>query len=548
MEQKGRADRELLSRDRLKRLDFNNLDKPTFFATNIMGDTLSFSSWKGSYHLDEEYIEAENVNYIRIADALIQPENGKITINRRAKIDQLQNATVAINNRHLLHSAKITIESTKKYSGNGIYDYINDNGDIHNISFSEITVDTMTTSARGYIPVSQNFMLSLAFSFTGDVNLYANNDQLLYTGAAGIIHDCGSMRTYSVRFKSFIDPRNVMIPVGDKPRDLNDNLVYSGSFINIDSLHIYPAFLSEQKSWADVGLVTANGYLYYEKAKNRYLISSLEKIADQSLHGGMIALDRSFCILSGEGPVNFGTNFDLVRMKSAGKVIHNIDSGKVEIEALLGFDFHFSPEALTMMSDRIKLMPTLKPVNLNSEFYNKGMKDLLGTDAANLLKEELNLYGASRSLPKEFNFELFINDVNLYWNDASSSFRSKGRIGLGFVGIQPINAYVDGYIEIQRRRSGDIFDIYLKADETTWYYFSYVRGNMMVQSGDLDFNRFIADMKLRVRKHPKSSARIPYTFMISVENRLERFLRRMSGEDESAGEPSEDDRLDGLVR
>jgi hypothetical protein len=30
----------------------------------------------------------------------------------------------------------------------------------------------MTTSARGYIPADQKFMLSPAFSFTGYVNLY----------------------------------------------------------------------------------------------------------------------------------------------------------------------------------------------------------------------------------------------------------------------------------------------------------------------------------------------------------------------------------------
>ena len=39
--------------------------------------------------LTEEFIEAENISYIRIADALIQPENGKIKINRRAKIEKL---------------------------------------------------------------------------------------------------------------------------------------------------------------------------------------------------------------------------------------------------------------------------------------------------------------------------------------------------------------------------------------------------------------------------------------------------------------------------
>jgi len=548
MEQKGQTDRELLSRDRLIRLDFNKLDKPTFFATNVIGDTLAFSSWKGSYHIDGEYIVAENVNYIHVADALIQPENGKITINRRAKIDQLQNATVAVNNNHLLHSAKITIESTKKYSGNAVYDYTDDNGDIHNISFSEVTVDTMVTSARGYIPASQNFMLSSAFTFTGDVNLYAQKNQLLFTGAAGIIQLCDALRSSSVKFKSFIDPKNVLIPAGEKPRDVNDNPVFSGSFINLDSLHIYPAFLSEQKSWADIGLVNATGYLYFEKARNRYVITSLEKIADPTLHGGMIALDKDYCILSGEGALNFGTNFDLVKMAGAGKVIHEIDSGNVEIQALMGFDFYFSTEALKMMSDRIRLMPTLKPVNLNSDQYNKGMKDLMGVEAANMMKEDLDLYGASRSLPKEFNYELFLNDVTLYWNKSSSSFRSKGRIGIGFIGNQPVNVYVDGFIEIQRRRSGDIFDIYLKADESTWYYFSYVRGNMMVQSADITFNTFIADLKLRTRKHPDSSVRIPYTYMISVEDRLSRFLRRMTGEGETEADRIEGDRLDGLIR
>ena len=68
-----------------------------------------------------------------------------------------------------------------------------------------------------------------------------------------------------------------MIPVPDKARDMNDNLVFSGSFINIDSIHIYPAFLSAQKSWSDVGIVNATGFLYFDKAKGRYLITSLGK-------------------------------------------------------------------------------------------------------------------------------------------------------------------------------------------------------------------------------------------------------------------------------
>jgi hypothetical protein len=457
----------------------------------------------------------------------------------------MENAIVAVNNRHLLHTARIDIESTKRYYGSAIYDYVDENKEIQQIIFPEVTVDTMATSARGYIPQSQKFMLNPAFSFAGDVNLYASKDQLSFTGAAGIIHKCDNLKSYSLKFKSFIDPKNVMIPVSEKPRDINDNMVFSGSFINLDSIHIYPAFLSAQKSWTDVGIVKSGGFLYYEKAKGRYLISSLQKIVDPSINGNLIAFDKNFCVLSGEGKLDLGTNYDLVNFSGAGKVIHRIDSGDVRLNAILAFDFFFSPEALRIMSDDIRLMPSLKPVSMNSEFYNKAMKDLLGVEAARQISEEINLFGTSRNLPKEFNYEIMLNDVNLYWNEPTSSFRSEGKIGIGFIGNQPLNVYVDGFVEIQRRRSGDMFDIYLKADESTFYYFSYIRGNMMTQAGNNTFNTLIANTKLNDRKHPDSSVKQPYIYMISVEDRLGKFLQRMTGNG-IAGD--EEVNLDGLIK
>ena len=320
-------------------------------------------------------------------------------------------------------------------------------------------------------------MLSPAFSYTGDVALSARADLLTFTGAAGVLHNCSTIKSYNIKFKSTIDPKNVMIPVSDKPRDINDNLVFSGSYINTDSIHIYPAFLSEQKSWADVALVNSDGWLYYEKSKGRYLIASREKLADPALPGNLIAFDKNFCILSGEGNINLGAKLDLVKLTSAGKVIHTLDSGKVDINAILALDFYFSNEALRVMADEIRLMPSLKPVNLNTDLNNKGMKDLLGENVAAQLKEEMDLFGSTKNLPKEFTYELLLNDVKLFWNEATSSFRSSGKIGIGFIGPQPVNVYVDGYIEIQRRRSGDMIDIYLKADQSTWYYFSYFKGS-----------------------------------------------------------------------
>jgi hypothetical protein len=246
-----------------------------------------------------------------------------------------------------------------------------------------------------------------------------------------------------------------------------------------------------------------------------------------TLPGNMVSFDKFYCTLAGEGKLNFGAKFDLVNLTAAGKLVHSIDSGKVDIEAIMGLNFYFSPEALKLMADECRSKPLLKPVNLNSEMYNKGMKDLIGNTAASQVKEEMDIFGTSKSLPKEFNFELLINDVKLHWNEPTSSFRSSGKIGIGFIGLQPINVYVDGYIEIQRRRSGDMIDIYLKADESTWYYFSYFKGVMMTQSANNSYNSLISNIKLNVRKHPDSSVRVPYTYMIAVEDRLGRFLRRM---------------------
>lgn len=536
MEQKGKASSPLLNPSELLKLDFKRLDKPTFFSTNNLKDTLAFTSWKGKYNLDNEYIEAENINYIHIADALIQPDSGKMVITRQARIKPFENAIIAVSNRHILHSASVSIENSKRYSGSAQYDYIDENNEIQQIKFSEITADTSTTTAKGYIPVSQKFMLSPAFSFTGDVSLSARQDLLSFTGSAGIVHSCAELKSSTIKFRSMIDPKRVMIPVPEKPRDINDNLVFSGLFINIDSAHIYPAFLSQQKAYSDAALVSANGYLYFDREKGKYIITSKEKLADPGLNGNLVAFDKNYCILSGEGNLNFGANFDLLKMKSAGSAVHNIDSGKVDISALFALDFHFSPEALNVMSNEIRTVPSLKPVNLNSDHYKKGILDLLGTDLAGQMKQEMDLFGTARDMPKEFVYELLLNEVKLFWNPATSSFRSLGKIGIGFIGAQPINVYVDGYVEIQRRRSGDMIDIYLKADAATWYYFSYFRGVLMAQSNNSQFNTILTSTKQKDRKHPDATVRVPYTYMIAVEDRLNKFLQRMRSDSPPADE------------
>jgi hypothetical protein len=72
-----------------------------------------------------------------------------------------------------------------------------------------------------------------------------------------------------------------------------------------------------------------------------------------------------------------------------------------------------------------------------------------------------------------------------------------------------------------------MIDIYLRADAATWYYFSYFRGVLMAQSNNSQFNTILTSTKQKDRKHPDATVRIPYTYMIAVEDRLTKFLQRM---------------------
>ncbi len=531
MEHHGEGSASLMTAEDLMKVDRSEPETPTFFSTSSISDTLSFAVRKGSYSIRDEVLEAGGINYIPVADALIQPGDGRIFIGKRATLRQIENGLIAVNNRHLLHSASVKIASAREYSGSGTYNYIDEDDKISHIAFSEIRVDTMTTTARGYLAPAAGFMLSPWFTFNGDVILSARRDFLTFTGGAGIVHTCSSVESLPVKFTAEINPRAVMIPVSEKPRDINDNMVFSGSFINVDSTHVYPAFLSPRKSWSDTPLITSEGFIFYDRAAGSYKLASLPKLTDNAIPGNMVTFDRNFCVLTAEGNISFGTNYDLLTMNTAGTTLHNTDSSKLTVRTFMALDFHFSNEALTIMTDEIRLNTSLRPVSLSTDFYRESLWSLLGEKAARTISDELGTFGTIRNMPPEYIYELFLNDVTLEWNDASSSFRSTGKIGIGFIGQQPVNLYVDGYVEIQRRRSGDLLDIYLKVDEATWYYFSYFRGVLMTLSGNNAYNSLITDLKLKERRHPKSTTRVPYTYMISLHERYQNFIRRMSTSD-----------------
>jgi hypothetical protein len=99
------------------------------------------------------------------------------------------------------------------------------------------------------------------------------------------------------------------------------------------------------------------------------------------------------------------------------------------------------------------------------------------------------LGGFVKEVTKTLNF----TQVNLKWSDEHKGFYSDGMLGLSNITRHDINAAFDGYMEIRKDEDGTaVFHVFLKASPSSWYYFGYDDGKLMVYSSQAEFNKIIS--------------------------------------------------------
>jgi hypothetical protein len=517
----------------------DELTGPRYISTDPYQDSLDFVSSSAVYDYKRNIIRASMVKYLKVADAFIFPENGNVVIEPDGTMRQLDSSLILVNRENRLHTiydASVSVIGRYNYKGSGSYDYIDETDNVQVIKFDKIEVDkTIQTVASGSIPLDAGFMLSPNYGFTGQVTLSAANHFLTFNGGARLVHLCDEIALNYIRFEAEIDPDSIFIPVPPQPVDYEMNYLYSGLFITRDSSHIYPAFFSNKKLSSDIYLVTANGFLYYDKATEEYRIASMEKLNNLELPGNYLKLSRSACEEYGEGKMDLGVRLGQVRLSSVGNALHTMESDESLLNVMLGMDFFMSAPAMAIMATDLDSLQELEAVDLSDPFYVKGLNDILGSEKAASLQQELGLYGEYKQVPQELIHTLFFSDLDLYWNQNTRSYRSKGKIGIGSVDGNQVHKKVNGYMELSKRRSGDLFDVYLELDERTWYYFGYTRGVMHLLSSNREFNMTINDLKTSQRQMKTERNEMPFVFIVTTADKKNTFLRQFMQE-EAGGE------------
>jgi hypothetical protein len=177
------------------------------------------------------------------------------------------------------------------------------------------------------------------------------------------------------------------------------------------------------------------------------------------------------------------------------------------------------------MAAEIDSMPDLPATDLNRPTYTEGIIELIGKSRFDALKSELSLFGSVKEVPAELKHTILFNELKLKWNNESNSWISVGKIGIASINNTQINKRVDGLMELQIKRSGDICDIYLQMDRRTWYYFGYTRGVMQIHSSNQAFLDKMINLKPNERTLKVTSGE-SYIYMVSTDDKKNAFIRK----------------------
>lgn len=530
-----------------------NLAGPEFISVNPKQDSLRFRAPKAKFDYKNFIISAEQVKEIRVADAQIVPDSGKVVIRKDAYMETLTNAMInanVITNYHHLFNCVVDITSRGAYTASGDYAYVDELKKAQVIHFAKIAPDTTKqTYAEGTITDTAKFMLSPAFDFRGKVILAANNQFLVFDGSTSLNHDCAIGKT-RLHFTGEINPAEIYIPVPTEPTDDKGAPICSGLMSGLlpDSSSIYGSFLSPKKVKTDVSVVTADGFLFFDKASREYRISNKEKLVERSLPGNYVSFSTKTCMVYGEGKMQLGANLGKVYMNTIGNATHNTIDHTSSFDLVMGIDFYMNDKAMDVLVEDINASTSLTGTDPSRQTYQRALNDLVGKEKADKLISQQTLYGSYKKFPDELKYTFFFSDLQMTWNQKTKSYISQGKLGLASVGKEQINKYITGTVMLERKTRGDILTIYFELDNGKWYTFTYQNTVMTCYSTNEKFTTILKEMKDDDKSAPDNydeerlgANKAKYKFIAGSPNEKTLLLKKLK----RAGEGESDDNNGG---
>lgn len=514
----------------LKQLVDFDFSGSEFTSTDPARDSLQFFAMEATYKMKENIINAREVKMIKVADVAVFPGDGKVTILADGDMKPLTGATIIAsrkNKYHRIYNASVSVKSRRNYFASGYFDYTDDAGGVQPLYFREIFVsESGNTRGRSMVKPDDNFTLSAFFDYAGDIELRAQDEFLTFTGAYHLREQCFDGAGAWVSFSAPVNPLDVRLPAAPVMRDTIGDPVFAAIVYSDFFGSVYPAIYRKPKAWGDTLVAAATGMIRYDRKKETFMIGPAGRLDEKDKEGNLLSIDTRQCVVSGEGAIDMGAGLGQVKMKSFGKAVHYTIADSTRFYLGVALDFFFSDQAMAKLRENLQ-KSELPPLEVNTDVYQELLYGLLGAKQSADVLNELNMSGQVRRPPAELVKTLLLSDINMVWDPRLKSYISEGPLGIAGIQRDMINRKVNGYLEIGKRRTGDILNLYIEISNTEWYFFTYGNGIMQAISSNNDFNNIIAGIKEDKRTLKAGKEGEAYQYIISTPDRRIAFLRKM---------------------
>lgn len=512
-------------------------------------DTLQYDALSASFSPKDNVLNVFEPGVIKVVDAKIDP-SGIMLVTPGGFIQKFDNAVITANIDSTIHKVvNTTVKIRDKYyykATGGQYEY---HSELQGVSFlnmdsleiRRIKLDTAQAAPKervsfgiGTVHKEQQFMLSPQYMFMGKFSMQGNVPGIKFNGYAYIRQECDT-NIAPFKFEGNLDPDSIVFPVSARVVDLNHNRLHTGFFYSEDSLRVYSLFMGRKYSERDSTIIQVGKGLTFDKNSGEFRMASPKRLADTAVTEDYMVLYRSICNLYAEGNINTNVNLKPLNLQVKGEIYHNKDLDRVSMNTLLSLNFPIRNDVMKIMAEDMNDAVGLKPVTLNKTKIRKRLQFLMGNDTVAKFLDGYELTGEVNKIPNGLKAPIVLADLKMYFDTTTHSYRSQGRIGVGFIDGIAVNKYMKGNVEIlHSKKKGDQISIYLQPNDRTWYYFNYNAGFMYCLSSNNDFNDKVINTKEkdRVTKFDK----MEYQYVVAAAENKTKFVRSFKSEQEPQDE------------
>ena len=480
-------------------------------------DSLSFFSTHADYDVNDYVIHAHGVAKVNVADVEIVPMNSNIDIQRNAVITPLEHATIIADTalrKHVFKDAAVSIYSRHNYMALGTKDYVDSEGVATPLFFDAISPFDSVTVAHAEVSDSLNFMLNPYFGFKGKITSTASHPFDFYDGYFRLEQSCLEDDTVWFVASSEIDPMNVVIPIDmEKIRKVRQGL-FNGLCYEFGSGGGYHVNFMKPINPETMAVTIQDGDLLYDTEKKRYVISDDKRTMELS--------DQ--CVVTMHGDSKLGFYEGLTKFVCYGDYV-GYPNDSVAIEVMNVFKAPIFNDQILKDIAEVYASVEGESIDLTKTNFVDYFRSEKGEAYAIMTQQDIELTGYPEVVAGGYyDNTIVIPSLKMVWNPTWRAFVSVGKIGLGNLGTNVVNRYVDGYVVFDRRM-GVI--TYLFQNDMFMTYLSYncADGQLQVHATYGTVNAQLSDMAEKSRS--TSSNSINFEYVVTPYEALTGFLSKL---------------------